>query len=84
MLLLAHPQGQPPGLGALPLAGLSAGSAKRRQWPAWHAWSQLPDELAALSTDSAHMYAVNADHNIHLDDPDVVVQAIKDLLTRCQ
>lgn len=84
MLLLARPQGQPPGLGALPLAVLSAGSAKRRQWPEWHAWSQLQDELAALSTDSVHMYAVNADHNIHLDDPDAVVQAIRNLLTRCQ
>lgn len=73
MLLLACPHGQPPGLRALPLAVLSAGSATRRQWPAWHAWSQLQDELAALSTDSVHMYAVNADHNIHLDDPDAVV-----------
>ena len=30
------------------------------------------------------MYAVNADHNIHLDDPDAVMQPIKDLLTRCR
>jgi pimeloyl-ACP methyl ester carboxylesterase len=26
------------------------------------------------------MYAVNADHNVHLDDPEVVVQAIRELV----
>ena len=30
------------------------------------------------------MYAVNAGHNVHLDDPGVVVQAIRDLVDRCR
>jgi pimeloyl-ACP methyl ester carboxylesterase len=84
MLVLARPQGQPQDLGALPLAVLSAGSDKRRKWPAWAAWRQLQDELAALSSDSAYMYAVNADHHVHLDDPGVVVQVIHDLVERCR
>jgi pimeloyl-ACP methyl ester carboxylesterase len=82
MLLLARPQGQPQNLGALPLTVLSAGSASRRKWATWAAWCCLQDELAALSSRGAHMYAVNADHNVHLDDPEVVVQAIQDLVDR--
>jgi pimeloyl-ACP methyl ester carboxylesterase len=84
MLLLARPQGQPPDLGDLPLTVLSAGSARRRTWPTWPAWCRLQDELAALSSRSAHMCAVNADHNVHLDDPSVVAQAIQDLVDRCR
>jgi pimeloyl-ACP methyl ester carboxylesterase len=84
MLVLGRPQGQPQNLGALPLAVLSAGSAKRREWPAWATWSQLQDELAALSSASAYMYSINAGHNVHLDDPDVVVQAIRDVVERCR
>lgn len=67
MLLLARPQGQPQDLGALPLAVLSAGSAERRKWPDWAVWCRLQDELAALSSGSVYLYAVNADHNVHLD-----------------
>ena len=84
MLVLGRPQGKPRDLGALPLAVLSAGSAKRREWPGWAAWRQLQDELAALSSDSAYMYALNTDHNVHLDDPDLVVRAIRDLVERCR
>jgi pimeloyl-ACP methyl ester carboxylesterase len=84
MLLLARPQGQPQNLGALPVAVLSAGSAGRRGWAAWGAWCQLQDELAALSSRSEYTYALNGDHNVHLDDPDAVVQAIRDLVGRCR
>lgn len=63
---------------------LSAGNAKRRQWADWGTWCELQDELAALSTRSAHVYAVNADHFVHLDDPGVVVQAITDLVGQCR
>lgn len=84
MLLLARPQGQPQNLGALPLAVLSAGSAERREWPSWAAWCQLQDELAALSSDTVYMYAVNADHNVHLDDPGLIEQTIRDLVERCR
>jgi pimeloyl-ACP methyl ester carboxylesterase len=84
LLLLARPQGHPQNLRDLPLTVLSAGNAKRRQWADWGTWRELQDELAAVSSCSAYMYAVNADHFIHLDDPAVVVQAIRDLVTRCR
>ena len=45
---------------------------------------RLQDELAALSNDSVHVSAVNAGHNVHLDDPGVVIQAILDVVDRCR
>lgn len=84
LLLLGRPQGHPQYLRDLPLTVLSAGNAKRRQWPDWRTWCELQDELAVLSSCSAHMYAVNADHFVHLDDPAVVLQAIRDLVGRCR
>lgn len=42
----------------------------------------MQDELAALSTDSTHLYALNAGHYIHLDEPGPVLLAIRDLTTR--
>jgi pimeloyl-ACP methyl ester carboxylesterase len=84
LLLLARPQGRSQDLGDLPLTVLSAGNAKRRQWEGWRTWCELQDELAALSSPSAHVYAVNAGHHVHLDDPAVVVQAICDLVGRCR
>jgi pimeloyl-ACP methyl ester carboxylesterase len=84
MLLLARSQGQPQNLEALPLTVLSAGNAGRRKWPPWPAWAELQNELAALSSASIHIYAVNAGHNVHLDDPGVVVQAISDLVEQCR
>jgi pimeloyl-ACP methyl ester carboxylesterase len=84
LLLLARPQGQPRNLGDLPLTVLSAGNDRRRQWADWDSWCELQDELAALSSRSTHVYAVNADHYVHLDDPGVVVQAITDLVRQCR
>jgi pimeloyl-ACP methyl ester carboxylesterase len=84
LLLLARPQGHPQHLGDLPLTVLSAGNAKRRRWAHWDTWRELQDELAAISSRSAHLYAVSADHFVHLDDPGVVVQAITDLVRQCR
>jgi pimeloyl-ACP methyl ester carboxylesterase len=80
LLLLACPQD----LGDLPLTVLSTGNSKRRQRADWGTCCQLQDELAALSPRSVHVFAVNADHFVHLDDPGVVVQAIADLVRQCR
>ena len=37
----------------------------------------MQDELATLSSDSVHMTAVKVGHNVHLDEPLLVVQAIR-------
>ena len=77
LVLAAQLRGRPQDLGALPLTVISAAS----RWPAW---SRMQDELAALSSDSVHMTAANAGHNVHLDEPLLVVQAIRDLVERCR
>jgi hypothetical protein len=47
-------------------------------WGGWPTWSSMQDELATLSSDSVHMTAVKAGHNVHLDEPLLVVQAIRE------
>jgi pimeloyl-ACP methyl ester carboxylesterase len=48
------------------------------------AWVRLQGELAALSTDSRHITASRAGHYIHLDEPELVIEAIRDLVSRCR
>jgi hypothetical protein len=81
LILSARPQGQPQNLGTLPLTVISSAN---RWWRGWPVWSRLQDELAAVSSDSVHMTAVRAAHNVHLDEPMLVVQAIRDLVDRCR
>jgi pimeloyl-ACP methyl ester carboxylesterase len=81
MLLASGLRGRPEDLGSLPLTVISSAN---RWWRGWPVWSQLQDELATLSSDSVHMTAVRAGHNVHLDEPMLVVQAIRDLVDRCR
>ena len=59
-------------------------SSANRWWDGWPVWTRMQDELAALSSDAVHMTAVNAGHNVHLDEPALVVQAIRELVERCR
>lgn len=45
-------------------------------------WRQMQDELAALSTESTHIIAEGSGHYVHLDDPELVIRAIKDLVRK--
>lgn len=81
MLMAACIEGEPPGLGSIPLTVLTRASLPRPDWPVW---AQLQDELAALSSDSEHIRARTAGHYVHLDEPELVVQAIRDLVSRCR
>lgn len=84
LVLLSRSHGQPLDLGSLPLTVLTAASPHRREWSEWPPWAALQDELAALSDDAVHIAALNADHNVHLDDPGVVIREIRELLRRCR
>ncbi len=43
-------------------------------------WIELQEEIAALSTDSTHIIVEDASHYIHHDQPDVVIEAIQQIL----
>ncbi|MDP4504049.1 alpha/beta fold hydrolase [Nonomuraea turcica] len=47
-------------------------------------WYPLQVDLANLSTDSKHVVAENAGHYIHHDQPELVVEAILDLVRRAR
>ena len=66
------------------IAALTVISTASRWWDWWPEWSRMQDELAALSSDSVHRTAVKAGHNVHLDEPLLVVQAIRDFVDRCR
>jgi pimeloyl-ACP methyl ester carboxylesterase len=81
MLMATRAWGQPPELGSIPLTVLTRASGTGESWPVW---VHLQDELAALSTDSEHLHAETAGHYVHCDEPDLVIQAIRDLVSRCR
>ena len=73
-LMMAEFAETPPSLGSLPLTVITAGA---NGIPGWH---EMQDELAALSTRSTRITAEGSGHYVHLDDPDLVVRAIRDLV----
>jgi pimeloyl-ACP methyl ester carboxylesterase len=79
LLLLTLPRGRPAELGSLPLTVLTVAN---RSWSGYPTWSRLQAELAALSTDSVHMTAVSGGHNVHLDEPDLVIRVFSDVVAR--
>ena len=79
--MAANTWGEPPGLGSVPLTVLTRATSPGWDWPVW---AQLQDELAALSSDSEHIKAQEAGHYVHLDEPDLVIKAIRDLVRRCR
>jgi pimeloyl-ACP methyl ester carboxylesterase len=81
LLMVARMREQPPRLGSIPLTVLTR---VRRPAPESAAWAQLQDELAALSSDSVHTHAERGGHYLQFDEPDLVVNAILDLVRRCR
>jgi pimeloyl-ACP methyl ester carboxylesterase len=81
LLILARPQGQPQHIGSMPLTVLTSAN---RSWSGWPAWTRMQAELVKLSSDSRHVLARRAGHYVHLDEPELVIQAIRNLVNRCR
>ena len=73
--------------GDLPFIVLSAGreetiaslsDAENQQ--RWEVWQALQSELVALSSDSKQVIAKQSGHNIQLDQPDLVIDAIREMV----
>ncbi|HEX6404186.1 MAG TPA: hypothetical protein VF003_13655 [Pseudonocardiaceae bacterium] len=76
---LTGPGATPPDLGDLPLLVITAGS---RGDDYGGTWQELHAELAASSSSSTHILAAHAGHHVHRDDPDLVVQAMRDMIAK--
>ncbi len=76
LLLMSTLSGSPPPLGSLPLTVITAG---KNLTPGWR---EMQDELASLSDDSVHIVAEGADHCVHHDAADLIIQAVKDVARR--
>jgi pimeloyl-ACP methyl ester carboxylesterase len=74
-LMLARLSGPPRRLGSLPLTVITAGEPLP-------GWMPMQRELAALSADSTHIIADGCRHYVHLDDPELVLQAIRDMVRK--
>lgn len=73
-----------PPLGDLPLIVMARG---KRQWPAGtagdikeEAWQNQQKELARLSSLSHYVIAPKSGHQIHLDEPDLVADAVREMI----
>lgn len=68
-------------LGSLPLVVLSAGRPNPGDpdWAEW-VWADFQRDLAGLSSDSVHVLALDSSHFIQLDQPDLVIEAIREVV----
>jgi pimeloyl-ACP methyl ester carboxylesterase len=71
-------------LGDIPLVVVSRGPTSAAQKPFFTEWYKLQDSLAHRSTHGRRIIAEGARHDIHLDRPDVVIAAIRDVWDQCR
>lgn len=71
-------------LGNIPLFVVSGTLQPHHSPESMSAWITLHKELTKLSTRSKHIVVENAGHAIHIDQPNVVIDIIKDMLFLCK
>jgi pimeloyl-ACP methyl ester carboxylesterase len=69
-------------LGDIPLTVLTRARTDSEASVPFEVWFPLQQDLASLSTDSKHVVAERAGHYIHHDEPELVVEAILDIVRR--
>lgn len=83
----------PPSLGDLPLTVLSLGKeVQQGGMPSYYTleilqerervWQEMQKELAALSTQGRQIIASESGHSIHLDQPDLIFDAVQEMLLK--
>jgi pimeloyl-ACP methyl ester carboxylesterase len=84
---LGSPQSKPTSLGDLPLIVLRHGIPEvisdndSQQVRFEQEWARMQDELAALSSNSRQITAEKSGHYIQLDQPELVIEAILNIIT---
>lgn len=78
-------------LGSMPLVVLSRGRwdpipglSEAENQQAWQTWQAMQSELVALSTNAKQITAERSGHNIHLQQPELVIDAIRQVMESAQ
>jgi pimeloyl-ACP methyl ester carboxylesterase len=69
-------------LGDLPITVVTGGSTGRERY--YEGWTQLQADLLRLSTNTIQIPTLYSSHQVHRDNPDLVVQVIHDAIARAQ
>jgi hypothetical protein len=71
-------------LGDMPLIVISQAPSSAAAKRFLSFWYPMQDELTRLSSRGSHVFAQGSGHRIALDRPDVVIAAVRDLVTQCR
>ncbi|MBO9128502.1 alpha/beta hydrolase [Bacillus sp. 165] len=71
-------------LGNMPLLVVTGGDQPYHTLESWTYWTEFQEELVKLSTNSKHIIVDDAGHAIHIDRPDAVIKAIKEMYEAVQ
>jgi pimeloyl-ACP methyl ester carboxylesterase len=69
-------------LGEIPLLVITGGSQSHHTNQSMAQWMMFQKELANLSTTSNHLVIKEAGHAVHIDEPQLVINAIKEMKTK--
>lgn len=69
-------------LGDMPLTVISAGSQEYHSQESYRSWVEMHQELLQLSTNAKYLIAENSGHNIQKEQPHIIIQAVKEMLSQ--
>jgi pimeloyl-ACP methyl ester carboxylesterase len=76
-------------LGDMPLIVISRGYwdaipgfSETENQQAWRAWNEMQSELLLLSSNSRQIIAGESEHNVHLQQPELVIDAIRSVISQ--
>ncbi|MFD0710827.1 alpha/beta fold hydrolase [Paenibacillus sp. GCM10027626] len=67
-------------LGDMPLIVVTGGTQPHHTPESWSYWMKFQQGMAKLSSKSKHIIVEDAGHAIHVDQPDAVINVIKDMV----
>ena len=58
------------------------GFSETENQQAWHAWNEMQSKLLLLSSNSRQIIANESEHNVHLQQPELVIDAIRSVISQ--
>lgn len=60
------------------------GFSEMENQQAWQAWNEMQSAMLLLSSNSRQIIATNSEHNVHLQQPELVIEAILEMVEKGQ